>query len=275
MLSAVLLGRLTSTPSASSVTREGSELMQRVPRRSPRVPGAATLVALIVAQTFVRGCLNVLIVVAAFDVLDGSGADVGFLTAAIGLGGLVGAVGAHGAAPRLSRAFASSLVFWGLPIIALAPPATSRSRCCCWRSSAQRTASRTSPASRCCSGCAEPRPRACVRRRLGARDGRCRARLAVAAVAVGLVGATARSCSPGRAADARARRYRRLRSIEASVPPAARLDVLEGVPIFAPLSLAAKEQVAAQLSEAAAEPGQRVMRAGTPATSSTSCATAS
>src|SRR5205085_2485109 len=84
------------------------------------VPGAATLVGSIVAQTFVRGCLNVLIVVAAFDVLDGRAADVGYLTAAVGLGGLVGAVVGASLRRRLSRAFALSLVFWGLPIAALA-----------------------------------------------------------------------------------------------------------------------------------------------------------
>ena len=39
-----------------------------------RAPSARLLVGLIVAQTFVRGCLNVLIVVAAFDLLDGGAA---------------------------------------------------------------------------------------------------------------------------------------------------------------------------------------------------------
>ena len=52
------------------------------------------VVSLIAAQTFVRGCLNVLIVVAAFRVLRGGAADVGYLTAAIGIGGLIGAIGA-------------------------------------------------------------------------------------------------------------------------------------------------------------------------------------
>ena len=47
---------------------------------------ARLVVSLIVAQTFVRGCLNVLIVVAAFQVFDGGAAQVGYLTAAIGVG---------------------------------------------------------------------------------------------------------------------------------------------------------------------------------------------
>jgi MFS family permease len=36
-------------------------------------PGATVVVILMVAQAFVRGCLNVLIVVAAFELLDGGG----------------------------------------------------------------------------------------------------------------------------------------------------------------------------------------------------------
>jgi len=84
------------------------------------VPGAATLVGLMVAQTFVRGCLNVLIVVTAFDVLNGGSAEVGYLTAAIGVGGIAGAVaGSTLDGRRLLPMFAAALVFWGLPIAPL------------------------------------------------------------------------------------------------------------------------------------------------------------
>ena len=58
------------------------------------VPRARLLVGLIASQTFVRGCLNVLIVVTAYQVLDRGATEVGYLTAAIGAGGLVGALGA-------------------------------------------------------------------------------------------------------------------------------------------------------------------------------------
>ena len=87
-----------------------------------RRPAAALVLALMVAQTFVRGCLNVLVVVAAFRLLHGGAGAVGYLTGAIGAGGLVGALAAatlHGR--RLARAFAVSLVFWGLPIAFVAP----------------------------------------------------------------------------------------------------------------------------------------------------------
>ena len=100
---------------------------------------------------------------------------------------------------------------------------------------------------------------------------------AVAAVAVGLVGATAPSCSPGSCCRrSRSSAIGVCGSIEASVPPAARLDVVERVPIFAPLSLAAKEQIAARADggDGGARSGADSARAAS-ATSSTSCATAS
>jgi MFS family permease len=84
--------------------------------------GAPVVVTLMVAQAFVRGCLNVLIVVAAFELLDGGGGTVGVLTAAIGAGGVIGAVVSstyHGG--RLAGVFALSLVGWGLPIVFVAP----------------------------------------------------------------------------------------------------------------------------------------------------------
>jgi MFS family permease len=85
-------------------------------------PGAPAVVTLMVAQAFVRGCLNVLIVVAAFEFLGGGGGTVGLLTAAIGAGGVFGAIASstyHG--NRLARVFALSLFGWGLPIVLVAP----------------------------------------------------------------------------------------------------------------------------------------------------------
>ena len=84
-------------------------------------PGAPVVVTLMVAQAFVRGCLNVLIVVAAFELLGGGGGTVGLLTAAIGAGGVIGAVASstyHG--NRLARVFAFSLFGWGMPIVLVA-----------------------------------------------------------------------------------------------------------------------------------------------------------
>src|SRR5438067_2552211 len=85
-------------------------------------PGAPVVVALMVAQAFVRGCLNVLIVVAAFRLLHGAGGTVGLLTAAIGAGGVIGAIASSTVrSRRLARIFALSLLGWGLPIVLVAP----------------------------------------------------------------------------------------------------------------------------------------------------------
>ena len=85
-------------------------------------PGAPVVVILMVAQAFVRGCLNVLIVVAAFELLGGAGGTVGLLTAAIGAGGVVGAVVSSTLrSRRLARIFAFSLFGWGIPILLVAP----------------------------------------------------------------------------------------------------------------------------------------------------------
>jgi len=74
------------------------------------------------AQTIVRGALSVLLVVVAIEVLGLGAPGVGLLTAAIGLGGLVGAaiaVPIAGDRP-LGPLVAVALVGWGLPIAILA-----------------------------------------------------------------------------------------------------------------------------------------------------------
>jgi hypothetical protein len=45
-------------------------------------PGPRIIVGLICAQTFVRGCVNVLILVTGFEALDANARAVGFMTAA-------------------------------------------------------------------------------------------------------------------------------------------------------------------------------------------------
>ena len=70
------------------------------------------------AQTFVRGLLTVLVVVAAVELLPLGDPGVGTLNAMIGLGGLLGAMVAVLLAgrERLGPAFLLALAGWGLPI---------------------------------------------------------------------------------------------------------------------------------------------------------------
>jgi MFS family permease len=86
-----------------------------------RDPDTRLIVGLCVAQTLVRGALNVLIVVSALTLLKMGESGVGLLTAAIGAGGLVGSVVALNlVGRRLAGPFALALVLWGLPIAAIA-----------------------------------------------------------------------------------------------------------------------------------------------------------
>ncbi len=86
------------------------------------LPEPRLIGGLMAAQGFVRGCLNVLIVVAVFRVLHEGGGTVGYLTAALGVGGLVGALGAvmlEG--KRLAVPLGLAVACWGLPIALIAP----------------------------------------------------------------------------------------------------------------------------------------------------------
>jgi MFS family permease len=76
------------------------------------------VLALYGAQTLVAGALNVLIVVAALDLLDLGQSGPGFLNSAVGIGGLVGAVVALVLVGRrrLASDFGLGLVLWGTPI---------------------------------------------------------------------------------------------------------------------------------------------------------------
>src|SRR5262245_59103486 len=100
LMAAALLGRVSvEGRDALAPVRDRASPRQMVVagfQAVARAPGPRLLVGLFVAQAFVRGCLNVLIVVLVFQGLGRSGADVGYLTAAVGGGGLVGAIAAMG-----------------------------------------------------------------------------------------------------------------------------------------------------------------------------------
>jgi MFS family permease len=84
-----------------------------------RYRGATLVAGDFAAQTFVRGLLVTLIVVSAIELLSMGDSGIGLLNAAIGFGGLVGALGALGltGGPGLTRVFSIALAVWGLPLI--------------------------------------------------------------------------------------------------------------------------------------------------------------
>jgi MFS family permease len=234
-------------------------------RTIARAPRPRLVVFLIVAQTFVRGCLNVLIVVAAFQVFDAGGEAVGYMTAAIGVGGLIGAVGALTlGGRRLAVTFGLSLAFWGVPIMLLASwpnlvPAILLLAVVGAANSVEDVAVFTL--------LQRIVPNEILTRVLGVLWA-----LAMGGVAVGSIATPALVHGIG----ARAAflvvgsilpvltlvTYSRLAEIDHAAAPAPELDLIERVPMFAPLSIAAKERVAANLVPLSVQAGELVITAG-------------
>jgi MFS family permease len=84
--------------------------------------GVSLLVGLFAAQTFVDGLLGVLIAVVALDYLAGGPATVGWLNAASGIGGLLGAgiAGVLVGRGRLAADFGIGVLLFGFPLALIA-----------------------------------------------------------------------------------------------------------------------------------------------------------
>jgi MFS family permease len=228
-------------------------------------PGAPVVVFLMVAQAFVRGCLNVLIVVAAFRLLDGAGGTVGVLTAAIGAGGVVGAIVSstiHG--NRLARVFSLSLLGWGLPIALMAP-------------SPELVGAFVLLAIVGASNSVEDVSGFTLLQRairddalsgvLGLIWGAAMGALALGSIAtpalVRIVGAHAAFVAVGFLLPLlTVAGYRRLRALDAEAVPTRQQHLVDDVPIFSPLSLAAKERLAARLVPLEVPAGATIVREG-------------
>jgi MFS family permease len=79
-------------------------------------------VGLIAAQVLVAGALSVLVVVMALELLDMGQPGVGYLEAAMGVGGVVGALATVGivSGRRLAPSFVAGQLLWGIPIALIA-----------------------------------------------------------------------------------------------------------------------------------------------------------
>jgi MFS family permease len=228
-------------------------------------PRARLVVALIVAQTFVRGCLNVLIVVAAFQILDVGGEAVGYMTAALGVGGLLGALGAMTlGGRRLAVPFGLALVFWGLPIMLIGP----------WPELAAAIfllavvgAANSVEDVAAFTLLQRLVPDRILTRVLGVLWSLAMGGVAlgsiVAPVIIEAIGPRPAFVAVGAILPLLALvAYRRLVEIDRAVVPAPELALIQQVPMFTPLSIAAKERVAAKLARQAVTAGQVVIRAG-------------
>jgi MFS family permease len=269
LVGAVLLARVSVESRVGLTAEIGCESLRRMItdgfRTVVRTRSARLVVGLIVAQTFVRGCLNVLIVVAAFRIFDGGAAQVGYLTAAIGVGGLIGAIGAMTlGGRRLAAPFGLSLVFWGIPITLMAPrpyfaAAVVLLAIVGAANSVEDVAVFTL--------LQRLVPNEMLTRVLGLVWG-----LAMGGVAIGSIAApiVVRAIGPrpafvfvGAILPLLALlTYRKLVEIDRTVAPAPELELIDRVPMFAPLSIATKEQVAASLLPVSVPAGEVVIRAG-------------
>jgi MFS family permease len=234
-------------------------------RTIAQAPRARVVVSLIVAQAFVRGCLNVLIVVGAFRVFDAGAAAVGYMTAAMGVGGLIGAIGAMTlGGRRLAVPFGVALVFWGLPIMFIGPwpdlfvaifmlavvGAANSVEDVAVFTLLQRLV-----------------PDQILTRVLGVVWSLAMGGVAVGSIAAPVVvdalGARAAFVAVGAILPLLTLvTYRRLVDIDRGVAPAPELELIDRVPMFAPLSVAAKERVAANLVPLSIDAGEVVIHAG-------------
>lgn len=82
-----------------------------------REPRVRLVVGLVSAQTLVSGALNVLLVAAALELLHMGRGGVGYLNAAIGAGGLLGALALLGSLRRPGLALATGVLLWGSPLV--------------------------------------------------------------------------------------------------------------------------------------------------------------
>jgi MFS family permease len=82
-------------------------------------PSAGLVVGLFTSQIVVRGLLNVLVVIAAVDLLRIGQEGVGYMNSAIGAGGLIGALVAVSLVgrTRMAPSFTAGLILWGSPIL--------------------------------------------------------------------------------------------------------------------------------------------------------------
>jgi MFS family permease len=228
-------------------------------------PGAPVVVTLMVAQAFVRGCLNVLIVVAAFELLDGAGGTVGLLTAAIGAGGVIGAIVCSTLhSNRLARVFALSLLGWGLPIALVAPrPELLAAVVLLGIVGAANSVEDVSGFTLLQRAIRDDALSSVLGLIWGAAMGAVALGSVVAPILVRELGARSAFLLVGLLLPVLTiAGFRRMRSLDALAAPTRQQLLVDRVPMFAPLSLAAKERLATRLLRFDVPAGATVMRAG-------------
>ncbi len=225
------------------------------------------IVGLVSAQTLVAGALNVLVVVIALGLLDLGNAGVGLLNSAIGIGGLLGALALLGQARRLAWRLALGILLWGLPLVLVGA----------WPNRALAfvllvvvgvgnslvDVSALTLLQRAVSN-------EVLARVFGVLESLCLGSIALGAALVPALihwfGVRATLIVAGAFLPAvTALTWRQILALDHEAPdPGRKLDLLRGIPLFAPLPELALESVAAQLVPVDAAPGTAVVRQGEP-----------
>jgi Cyclic nucleotide-binding domain len=228
-------------------------------------PADRLLIGLGPAQAFVRGCLNVLVIVIVFRALHGGDGEVGYLTAAIGVGGLVGAFGAMTLeSRRLGAIFGTALVFWGLPIALMAPgPNVAAAIFLLAVVGLANSVEDVALVTLLQPLVPDDRLTSVFGVLWGLAMGGVAVGSIVVAPVVGAVGPRAALIAIGMILPLLGlATYRRLVEIDRRTAPAEELELIERVPMFAPLSIAAKERLAASLVPVSVAAGEVVIRVG-------------
>src|SRR5919206_558087 len=232
----------------------------------PLVAGVLVAAADAGAVFVLAAAVNVVIVVIAFRLLHAGGGWVGFLSAALGAGGLVGGVAAL---PLAGRRLAAPVALWlallGVPLVFLAvvhdKPAALLLLGLVGVGNAIEDVSGFTLVQRLVSD--EVRARI-----FGVLFGVVMAGVGIGSIVapalVAALGARGALLLTGALLPALvALSWGQLRAIDATAGgPQRELALLEGVPLFAPLSVAAKEYVAASLATVRAAPGTEIIREG-------------
>ena len=121
LMSALLVVRLQPHPPSARIGGHPLHEAAAGFRAVAREPDQRLVVGLLVGQSFVRGAVDVLVVVVALELFELPSSAVGFLSSALGAGGLLGAVWGLRLVgkPRLAAALALGLLVYGFGISAL------------------------------------------------------------------------------------------------------------------------------------------------------------
>ena len=269
LATAIAFGIHGAQPLLAARPRDQETVQARDAAATPWRPDPSTIAVMgaIVVQRMTRGAITVLLVAAAIDLLGMGDPGVGLLTAAIGLGGLVGATMAVALAGRrvLAPWFAAGMVAWGggialvgliaVPVAALTTLAVSGVGKMFVDSVGFSLIQRSVPN--------DLRTRV-----LGIHMG-----LIVAAIATGAALATVLIDTIGIARALIVMGLLPIAAVTIAWPLVSAADrralihdrelrLLEGIPLFRPLQLATKEELAVRLTRSSAEPGRAICTQG-------------